>query len=68
MKRCEFKGSLPYEAPRIDSLMAEVEKGFAGSPQSGNAGKGDFGTIGDDDDGFWHSNNGTGEDLGYEEW
>ncbi len=65
MKRCDFRE--PYEAPQIGCLMAEVEKGFAGSP-FGNAGQGGFGQIGDDDDGYWSSNNRTGEDLYYEEW
>lgn len=54
MKKSELRKE-PYEVPRIDCLLAEVEKGFVGSPD-GSAGFGDGTTIGDSDDGISTTN------------
>lgn len=47
MRNCELRKE-PYEVPKIGYYLAEVEKGFVGSPD-GSAGFGDYGEIGDQD-------------------
>ena len=62
MRKCEFfKES--YEAPRIDYLVMEVEKGFSISNENG-AGGGSFGGGFDEFD----VTPGTGSDFGAGDW
>ena len=57
MNKCELRKE-PYEVPRIDCLLAEVEMGFVGSPD-GSAGDGGYVELGDDT-GDWSDSNSTG--------
>lgn len=61
MNKCELRKE-PYEVPRIDCLLAEVEMGFVGSPD-GSAGDGGYVELGDDT-GDWSDSNSTGGGIG----